>query len=357
LNKDYKIVEIDSELYYINNEDGSIYHIDFNESKEETSEEDNIDTEELPSETVKHPGSFKKWCGGEVTDACIEKGLQSNDKSIQAKAKLAKAFKTMRKQKKEKHESDSVLDFTFDMFIDYVDEQEDDVLNQDFEKIMEHAIKNKKIEKGEYDMDFEMKETSEIKPDGAMSMMERRITQCMEESGKSREDCTQEVRKKMHEKDEEAPNPEDMKEEVESKDEEDMETEEKDTVEVCSKEYDFLKKQSEELKLMKAEKEKVENEFESFKADFLKFKQRIDEKEANEKEISRQEVIKRISYDFDIPEDELKEDSIEELTKLEKRLELALRRDTDETEDETFGTEEDFQQMGDNIHKRYFLEV
>lgn len=208
-------------------------------------------------------------------------------------------------------------------------------------------------------MDFEMKETSETKPDGAMSMMERRITQCMEESGKSRKECTLEVRNKMHEKDEEAPNPEDMEveTEIETKDEEDMKTEEKNTVEVCKDEYDFLKKQSEELKMLKTEKEKVENDFESFKADFTKFKQKIDEKEANEKEVNRQEVIKRISYDFDIPEDELKEDSIEELNKLEKRLELALRRDNEDAEEDTFGTEEDFKTMGDKIHNRYFLEV
>ncbi|MFW9872571.1 MAG: hypothetical protein ACFFG0_05660 [Candidatus Thorarchaeota archaeon] len=60
----------------------------------------------LPSKTVKEPGSFREYCGGEVTDECIERGLNSDNKSIQAKAKLAKAFKTMRAQKKAKKKKD-----------------------------------------------------------------------------------------------------------------------------------------------------------------------------------------------------------------------------------------------------------
>ena len=111
----------------------------------------------------------------------------------------------------------------------------------------------------------------------------------------------------------------------------------------------------EELKVLKAEKEKAENDLELFKADFLKFKKKIDDKEATEIEDKRQEVIKRISYDFDMPEEELKDDSMEELKKLEKRLEMALKRDT--KEEETFDEEEDFKEIGDRIHKQYFLEV
>lgn len=41
-------------------------------------------------------GSFTRWCKSRgyegVTAECIEKGLNSDSKSIQAKAKLAKAF-------------------------------------------------------------------------------------------------------------------------------------------------------------------------------------------------------------------------------------------------------------------------
>ena len=252
---------------------------------------------------------------------------------------------------------------------------DEDVIDSDLNKKKQNAIKNKILEKGGCDMDFEMKETFETKPDGAESMKERRITQCMEESGKDRKACTEEVRKAMHKKEAEAVNPEDMKdkhEEVEEKkekkeDKEDTHEEEeeeykkeetkKDTVEICPKELDMLRKESEELKNLKAENEKTENTLESLKADFLVYKKKIDDREANEKEVKRQDMIKRISYDFDLPEEDMKEDTIEELEKLESRLEKILKRDTKEEEVENFGSEEDFKTVGDRIHKRYFLEV
>ena len=89
--------------------------------------------------------------------------------------------------------------------------------------------------------------------------------------------------------------------------------------------------------------EKVESELSSFKADFLAFKKKIDEQEAVEKESKRQEVIKRIAHDFDIPEEEMENDSIEELEKLERRFEMALRRDAEEEEqtDSTDTTQEE----------------
>lgn len=78
----------------------------------------------LPSETVKHPGSAKAWCkshglldeDGDVGDKCIEAMINSKDKSIQTKGKLAKAFKTMRKQKKAKKKKD----FYTEDFVNYL---------------------------------------------------------------------------------------------------------------------------------------------------------------------------------------------------------------------------------------------
>ncbi len=102
---------------------------------------------------------------------------------------------------------------------------------------------------------------------------------------------------------------------------------------------------------------KVDNDFEWLKADFLVYKKKIDDKETTEKEVSRQKVIKRISHDFDNPEEEMKDDTIDEIEKLEKRLEMALKSDTEDEEIETFGDEEDFKEIGDKIHNRYFLEV
>ena len=46
-------------------------------------------------------------------------------------------------------------------------------------------------------------------------------------------------------------------------------------VEICPKELDMLKNKAEELDELKAEKVKVDNELESFKADFLAFKKKI----------------------------------------------------------------------------------
>lgn len=232
----------------------------------------------------------------------------------------------------------------------------DDVTNPNLITNNKNAIKNKiKENKGGCDMDFENHETPEHKPDGAESQKERRITKCMEETGKSREVCTQEVRKKMHKEGAEVVNPEDMDEKKTKKSKEEEEKE--DTVEVCSKEYDFLKEQAEELKALKAEKEKVDNTLESFKKDFLAFKEKVDKKEAKEKEVKRQDAIKRISHDFDVPEDKLSEKTMEQLLEHEEILELALKRDTENEEEETFGTEEDFKEIGDKIYNRYNLEV
>lgn len=307
----HELYSIDKELFYLDNKTGDIFRIDFPEQEElhdnKDEEQDSVDCKEEDSD---------------------------DDES----------------EEDEEEESEE-------------EESKEDVIDLDLIKNETNAIKNKTIEKGGCDMDFEMKETFETKPDGAESMKERRITQCMEETGKSRKACTDEVRKKMHKKDAEAVNPEDMKEgeheEVETKKEviEEVEAEKKDTVEICPKELDMLKKDSEELKTLKDENEKTESVLESLKADFLVYKKKIDDKEEAEKEFKRQEAIKRISYDFDLPEEDMKEDTIEELEKLESRLEKILKRDTKEEEEETFGKEEDFKDIGDRIHKRYFLEV
>lgn len=340
--EDYKhqLYEIDNELFYIS-EDNSIYRIDFNKDDEEQDASKNDDLNQDISETED------------------ETELEDNSEKDPKKDGSGEGKLTKSRGKEESEEEDEDLDENKDKKQDSIDVINLDGIDVDDPNLIiniKNAIKNKT--KGGCDMDFEMKETSETKPDGSEAMKERRITQCVEETGKSREACTKEVREKMHDKDAEAVNPEDMNEEEDTAEEkEDIIEEKKDTVEVCEKEYDFLKKQSEELKVLKEEKEKAENELESFKADFLKFKKKIDDKEAIEIETKHQEVIKRISYDFDIPEVELKDDSIEELEKLEKRFEMALKRDTKDGDEETFGEEEDFKEVGDRIHKRYFLEV
>lgn len=42
---------------------------------------------------VKKPGSFTAYCGGKVTDACIEKGKHSDDPKTKKRAVLAQTFR------------------------------------------------------------------------------------------------------------------------------------------------------------------------------------------------------------------------------------------------------------------------
>jgi len=393
---EHRFYQVENDLYYVDKDD-EIYKLDL--KKEDTTEDCNCqsddvietkdlsniineneqdnsedsESETLPSETVKEPGSFRVWCkskglmgkDGKVGDKCIEAGLNSDSKSIQAKAKLAKAFKTMRGKK----------DFTDDMLLDEIDGIVDD---SNLSKNETNAIKNET--KGESKTDFEMTQTSETKPDGSTAMMERRISQCMEQTKKSREQCAKEVKSKMKKQGSENTNTSDIKEEKEpekkdmTKEEKEPEKEEEeeeeepetekpgekkekgDTVEVCAKEYDFLKSKYEELKTLKADKEKADKELDSFKKDFLAFKAKVDEKETKEKEAKRQEIVKRISNDFQIPVEELKNDSIQELEKLEKRFEMAIKRDTEDLIEPEL-KEEDFKSMADDMKKRYFLEA
>jgi len=244
--------------------------------------------------------------------------------------------------------------------------ENDLILNTFTEKVNETAIKNKT--EGECDMDFEMKETSETKPDGSTAMFIRRVSQCREETGKSEEECAKEVKKKMKSKGSEnaitgadsekikkntEEKPKTEEEEKEDKDKE----EETDTIEVCKKEYDFLKRKIEELESVKKEKETTEKVLESFKRDFEEFKDRIMAKEARKREEKRQEKIEELSQDFNIPREKIENKSIEDLIDLEDILDTILRRDEEAQEEETFGEEEDFETMAERMKKKYFLDV
>ena len=45
-------------------------------------------------------GEFTDYCGGEVTDACIERGLNSPSKKRQKQAQFAKAARSVAKKNK-----------------------------------------------------------------------------------------------------------------------------------------------------------------------------------------------------------------------------------------------------------------
>ena len=46
---------------------------------------------------TKKPGSFRKYCGGKVTKACIERGKRSPNLTVRRRARLAEI---LRKEKK-----------------------------------------------------------------------------------------------------------------------------------------------------------------------------------------------------------------------------------------------------------------
>lgn len=48
-------------------------------------------------------GKFTDYCGGEVTQDCIEKGLASDDPHVVKMASLAKTFRKMGRKKTKKH--------------------------------------------------------------------------------------------------------------------------------------------------------------------------------------------------------------------------------------------------------------
>lgn len=51
-------------------------------------------------DTVKKPGSFTEYCGGKVTNECIQKSKESKNKKIKQRAELAETFREINKKKK-----------------------------------------------------------------------------------------------------------------------------------------------------------------------------------------------------------------------------------------------------------------
>ena len=60
-------------------------------------------------------GSFTRYCGGTVTDACIQRGLKSPDETTRKRAQFAKAMRGIKKAQggkdKDKETLGNVLDF------------------------------------------------------------------------------------------------------------------------------------------------------------------------------------------------------------------------------------------------------
>jgi len=176
------------------------------------------------------------------------------------------------------------------------------------------------------------KTTKENKLDGSGLKMEQRISKCMEATGKSREECSKEVKARMKKTGSENTNTEDIKEEEKDK-EEDGEEDEEDEDEkgtpkkdgsgkdkktqtdmegketICSQELDMLKQKA--------------SDYEKMKSDFFSYKEYVDKlkaKEAQELKNKYLAKIEELSKDFVIQKEEIDESFVQKYVEESKRL-------------------------------------
>jgi len=173
-------------------------------------------------------------------------------------------------------------------------------------------------------------ETEATKLDGSTMMMEKRISGCMEATGKSREECSKEVKARMKKEGSDNTNTtdtsdvKDEEEEVEDEDEEKKKEDTKDTVEICAKEFDMLKEKAERLDTIEAELEAEKTSTEDIKKEFKKMQIVFDTIQSERKaelEEKRLEKQQKLVTDFDVPEEYLKEKK-KSLKRLEEDMEL-----------------------------------
>ena len=155
------------------------------------------------------------------------------------------------------------------------------------------------------------KETKQYKLDGSTAMMETRISKCMEATGKSREECSKEVKSEMTKKGSENTNTTDSinEEEKEEKEvevekeekkeekkdtieKEEIKEETKDNIEICPDELDILKKKA----------EKYDETVKDLKH-MREYIKKSKEKEAKESEKKLVEKIEKFTNDFVVPDE------------------------------------------------------
>lgn len=339
------------------------------------SETDSQDSSESDGQwmqgAVKHPGAFKEYCKGKglvdkegnITQECITEGKNSEDPTIRKRATLAETFQKNRKdfvtfdeleeyQEKLKkaqgyYEKDGKLLFQDDM-------GEQFEIDFDINKFMQNKKNNEQVYKSSFseppvnkNMNDESKPTTS-KPqkedltkeqydaywekngnylqDGSVANQEHLASMCQETEGKSREECLSEVKNKMDKELEQKIAKKDMTNDA--KDEKDKPKK----VEVCEKELDMLRNKALKLDTLDQvaknlatleEKAKSLTELET------KLEKDLKEKEtkiATEKEIIRQDKIKKMAIDFQLPVDKLKNLSEEKISEFSELLTLAIRK-------------------------------
>lgn len=170
------------------------------------------------------------------------------------------------------------------------------------------------------------KETKETEQDNSHAMLEARVAKLMEAQGVSREDALQKVKKRMTNEGKEFIDTEDMDKE-EKIDDEEEEDEEEDKEEMDMKELETLRKENEELK---EKNEKMKQDF----SDTMDFVNKIREERKVEKEKQRQEKIDQLVNDFmGLTREEIRDDSMDDLLKTERRLKMSLKSKTEDMND------------------------
>ena len=87
-------------------------------------------------------GAFTEYCGGKVTNDCIERGLKSKDPKIRARARLAKAFRKI--SKKEGGEiSESTVDYLTGLKAGFINSLSDAALTNLVQNVEEAFRKNR----------------------------------------------------------------------------------------------------------------------------------------------------------------------------------------------------------------------
>lgn len=233
-------------------------------------------------------------------------------------------------------------------------------LGKDMDKKKKHAIKNKNKNTSDMDKNVPLEtdltpaqveedywlETSQTKLDGSTAMMETRISKCQESTGKSREECSKEVKTRMKKAGSDNTNTTDFddKEKMEKKEDKDEaeekkedKDEKKDFVEICPKELDMLRKKATQLDELKKENESMKNDFQ----DVVGYVEKLKKERADELEGKRTDLINKITTDFNVPADEFEKDTIEEVEKSYRILNLGLKK----AEAESEPTKEDMVQL------------
>ena len=216
-------------------------------------------------------------------------------------------------------------------------------------KKIEDEMKNKEhnsedLTKQQYEENY-WKTTDETKLDGSTLMMETRISKCVEATGKSREECSKEVKARMKKEGSENTNTKDMDnsdenveiENVEIETPEEPEADKEDTIEVCKEKFDFLESFYEENKEKEAT---MSARLDALESTIIKYK----EKEAEKIEETLEKRIVQFSTDFIIPEEEVRKnlagrkgkDGIKFIEDMEGLINLAVKKEEKPKDDGNF---------------------